>query len=543
MSGHLFIVYGDLTQLCCDAWLLPCDIDALPGPRWLSRFNLKRTDFPFPAPTLEWRAGKQRAMKVVHWKESLPRPWIANVGATSRTKVPWFVAGAREFVERAVDDLKTHQPKPRYDRAKHLLALPVVGTGLGGVRSSTGDVVRALVPELARLASEHDVDIALVSNDELTFAAAEAQRGLARSVWSELDDGLWAEGERLARVAANGDLVLFLGAGVSKNAGLPDWNGLLSNLAKGAGMSEAELDMLCDLGSLDQARAIELRMEAKEGASTTGTRLLGNSIAEACNSVHGYAMTHALLAALPVREVVTTNYDTLFERASEAAGRAVSVLPHDPNSDAHRWVLKMHGCVTDPENIVLTREDYMRYDIRREALAGIVQALLLTRQMLFIGFSLRDDNFHRIADAVRRARMPSRRVPQTENGPRVDHFGTALALFSLPLEQSLWAKDLDWVTMEKSSPPARGDVVAPAKWANAARRLEIFLDSLLARTGTTTYLLNPRFEGSLTDTERALAAKVQRFIDDIEGDPEAVRAPAWRLLAELFERLGRMRGL
>ncbi|HRI66886.1 MAG TPA: SIR2 family protein [Polyangium sp.] len=541
MSGHLFIVYGDLTQLCCDAWLLPCDIDALPNPRWLKRFNLKLARLPFPAPTAEWRAGKQRAMKVAYWKDDLPCPWLANVGATSRTKTPWFIAGAREFVERAAKDLKTEQPKPRFDRAKHLLALPVVGTGLGGAHSTTGDVVRALVPELVRLASELDVDIALVSNDEFTFAAAQAQRGLAASAWPDLDAGLWAEGERLARIAANGNLVLFLGAGVSKNAGLPDWGGLLRNLAKGAGMSEAELEMLGDLGSLDQARAIELRMEANAGASPKGTRILGASIAEACNNVHGYAMTHALLAALPVREVVTTNYDTLFERASEAAGRTISVLPHDPNSEANRWLLKMHGCVTDPENIVLTREDYMRYDIRREALAGIVQALLLTRQMLFVGFSLRDDNFHRIADAVRRARMPSRRGTQVENAPVFEHFGTALALFSKPLEQSLWAKDLDWVTMEALGPPAVGDAAAGAKWANAARRLEIFLDSLLARTGTTRHLLNPRFDGALTDAERALATKVQRFIDDIEGDPEAVRAPAWDLVAELFQRLGRPR--
>ena len=50
----------------------------------------------------------------------------------------------------------------------------------------------------------------------------------------------------------------------------------------------------------------------------------------------------------------------------------------------------------------MTREDCLRFEERRAALAGIVQALLVTRHMLFVGFDLQDDNFHRIADAIRK---------------------------------------------------------------------------------------------------------------------------------------------
>ena len=51
----------------------------------------------------------------------------------------------------------------------------------------------------------------------------------------------------------------------------------------------------------------------------------------------------------------------------------------------------------------MTRSDYLRYDDRRAALKGIVQALLITRHMLFIAFSMTDDNFHRIIEEVRKA--------------------------------------------------------------------------------------------------------------------------------------------
>jgi hypothetical protein len=530
VSGHVFIVHGDLTQLACDAWLLPCDVRMRPARHWLATLG-ERVDSPrWPEPNFEWGAGRQRAMKVTDWPDDLPRPWVGNVGASSRTGVGWYIAGAEEFLRRATDDLAG--TKPHNGRAKHLVALPVVGTGFGGARRRAGDVVRELIPALLKHAQERDVDVALVTNEGLTFAAAEAQRGTSRAQWPELDDARWAASDRLAHVAADGELVLFLGAGVSMGAGLPSWGGLLDVMAREAGMSEGEIASLGRLHPLDQARLIELRLERQAPAPGQGRRL-GQAIAAAFRACPGYPLAHALLAALPVGEVVTTNYDELFERASRAIGKDVSVLPHAPIAGPSRWLLKMHGCVTDPDHIVLTREDYLRYDTRRQALAGIVQALLMMRHMLFVGFSLTDDNFHRIADAVRRARAPA--PPREGHAPTMmDRFGTALELFSDSMAQALWASDLDWVTMSDDAPPSGNG----AAWAAAARKQEIFLDAVLAKTGTTAHLLDPRYEGALTDPERALAGRLEDFAAAIARDPAAMEAPAWKPIAALLLRLG-----
>ncbi len=75
----------------------------------------------------------------------------------------------------------------------------------------------------------------------------------------------------------------------------------------------------------------------------------------------------------------------LFERAS-AVVTPVTVLPWDDRRSA-RWLLKLHGCINHPEDIVLQRADYIRYELRRQALAGVVQSLLITKEMLFVGFS------------------------------------------------------------------------------------------------------------------------------------------------------------
>jgi hypothetical protein len=248
VSGHLFIVHGDLTQLSCDAWLLPCDVRIWPSRGWrqaLAELVPDANLVPSPRwaqPTMEWYLEEQRAMKVTAWPDALSRPWVGNVGAAPETAIGWFVAGADDFIRRAADDLRG--TAPRHDREKHLLALPVIGTGFGGARRRAGDVVRELIPVLRRRAEEGDLDIALVTNDPLTFAAAEAQRGTARAAFPALGDALWAATERLAESARDGELVLFLGAGVSTGSGLPRCSRLIADLARAAGMTDQEIEQL-----------------------------------------------------------------------------------------------------------------------------------------------------------------------------------------------------------------------------------------------------------------------------------------------------------
>ncbi|WP_410908168.1 SIR2 family protein, partial [Priestia sp. SIMBA_032] len=68
-----------------------------------------------------------------------------------------------------------------------------------------------------------------------------------------------------------------------------------------------------------------------------------------------YGLAPALLASLGSREAITLNYDELFETASDDAGVPRSVIP-DGAGEHDDWLLKLHGSVTDPDSIVLTRD-------------------------------------------------------------------------------------------------------------------------------------------------------------------------------------------
>ncbi|MEZ4241327.1 MAG: SIR2 family protein [Myxococcota bacterium] len=219
---------------------------------------------------------------------------------------------------------------------------------------------------------------------EEDFAAAQAARRTAAAqglaVWPDaLDAPLRAHADKLAGLAVRQRLVVFMGAGIGAAAGLPTWSELLDRLADEAGFSGTERDGLSRLGPLDRAQLVSKRL-GEPGA-------LGLAVRRALDNGGAVALAHGLVAGLPLREFITTNYDDCFERACAAIDRPVARLPYVPASGAHRWLLKMHGCVSVPSDIVLTWEDYARYAQRSAALAGIVQAMLMTKHMLFVGFS------------------------------------------------------------------------------------------------------------------------------------------------------------
>jgi hypothetical protein len=522
MSGHVFILQGDLRRFSSDAWLLPSSAELSITPSWLDGASEavrarvgadRRLDIATPP---DWGSSGRRVLRVEGWwEDDVPATWLANVTGDPGAPVDWYLEAVDQFVDAAVEHVSCRPARHRRDQP--LLALPVVGTGGGGAARQRGEMIEHLLARLEEHARRRAVDIVLMTNTDRAFAAAQWARRhrLAAAgsdpmrIWPDLSPELVATARGLAADAAAGKLVLFMGAGVSASAGLPLWRELISDLAQEVGFASAELEALGRLHLLDQARIIETRLQ-RHGTELTERVLdrLGS---------HRYGLSHGLLACLPIDQAVTTNYDRLFEQASTAAGRELAVLPTEPTRERSRWLLKLHGSLDDPDDIVMTRQDMLRYAERRAALAGIVQSLLITHRMLFVGFSMSDDNFHRIADDVRRSLGTDGSDGQT--------FGTSLLLRSDPLLAELWEGDVGLVPM---TAPGTTD-------ATAARRLEIFLDCLLTHASdNSAHLLDADFSGLLSADE----IELKQALIQLRTAAVDQQSQVWRPVHDLLARYG-----
>ena len=263
--------------------------------------------------------------------------------------------------------------------------------------------------------------------------------------------------------------MLFLGAGVSVGAGMPSWNGLLEALAMSAGI-DPDAEEFKRLEVLDKAEILRRSLGEDRFRAQIREHFSG----------HHQALAHQLLASLPVTEAATTNYDTLFEeawRSVEPEGNRVAALPAESPKGADRWLLKLHGSVEpDGSELVLCREDYLRLGTERAALSGVVHAMLLTRHMLFVGFSLTDDTFHRIAHEVRAVLGPPAQRPGSAP------FGTALTPTGGDLSRRLWEGDPAPSAITRRRPrPGIGSTDSSGRDCSSASRTSSRAGRLAAR--------------------------------------------------------------
>jgi SIR2-like protein len=122
-----------------------------------------------------------------------------------------------------------------------------------------------------------------------------------------------------------------------------------------------------------------------------------------------------MLAELPFRIIITTNYDRLFDRAlSNARARdgnpkepCITVydptrqgepeeVPDDPD-ELKPILLKLHGDISKPESIVITEEDYITFvqrmaDKDQHPVHQYIRTKMRAWPFLFVGYSLRDYN-------------------------------------------------------------------------------------------------------------------------------------------------------
>jgi SIR2-like domain len=194
--------------------------------------------------------------------------------------------------------------------------------------------------------------------------------------------------EDYGEAVLSGNAALFIGAGISQGAGLPGWGALLDPIRVGCNVPEHH--------------DLPLVAEYIVNEATDGRRAIEDHIlAELSKTSMRPARSHRLISLLALREVWTTNYDPLIEKAMAAADIDVAVA-FDENtiraiaSNHARTVIKMHGSINAELKWVappiITRTDYEQYDSQHPRMWTVLRASYLSRSMLFMGFSFTDPN-------------------------------------------------------------------------------------------------------------------------------------------------------
>ena len=108
------------------------------------------------------------------------------------------------------------------------------------------------------------------------------------------------------------------------------------------------------------------------------------------------AEIHKGFLELPWSDVLTTNYDTLIERAAQEVNERNYEIVRIESDFAHARaprIVKLHGTIGVSSQFTITEEDYRKYPSEHAAFVNFARQSFLENELCLIGFSGDDPNF------------------------------------------------------------------------------------------------------------------------------------------------------
>lgn len=98
-----------------------------------------------------------------------------------------------------------------------------------------------------------------------------------------------------------------------------------------------------------------------------------------------------------ISSIITTNYDTMLEDIFDfkpLVGNDILL------SNPYGSLYKIHGCVTQPDKIIITEQDYKNFNEKYELIRAQLLSLFIHNPIIFIGYNIGDKNIKDILKTI-----------------------------------------------------------------------------------------------------------------------------------------------
>lgn len=214
-----------------------------------------------------------------------------------------------------------------------------------------------------------------------------------QSIIETMSGNMLAKLNRIRLFLNEGRASVMVGAGFSRNAEkeahvvMKDWNSLAEDIYE---QLYAKRPTAKDLAFKTPMRLASLL------ASNIGRSGLDLVIKDSLpDDLITPGKLHYQLMELNWRDVFTTNYDTLLERAAEKSGRYYKVVTSKEMLlyKSSPRIIKLHGSFPDKTPFLMTEEEYRTYPADHPEFVNTVRQALVESVFCLVGFSGDDPNF------------------------------------------------------------------------------------------------------------------------------------------------------
>jgi len=196
--------------------------------------------------------------------------------------------------------------------------------------------------------------------------------------------------DEIIEAAKAGNLVLFIGAGISRMAGHPSWDGfadaVVNQLVKNEVIDHHEKSLINALPDPRKRLSIAKILDDDNGSKVDYKKIfeLGDPWSDIYDFINKFDCTF-----------VTTNYDKLIKPKSSQGKPETNWRSYKRNDllnaklDTKGAVIHLHGCVDDPSNMIVTTKDYLEHYISEEV-PNFLTHLFSSKVVLFLGYGLEE---------------------------------------------------------------------------------------------------------------------------------------------------------
>lgn len=210
--------------------------------------------------------------------------------------------------------------------------------------------------------------------------------------------------EALIREVADRRALIFVGAGLSKAAHppMPTWGKLLLDIS---GKLSKVVDKKLVNSLVKQGRLLDAAQIITDGVGRADLNSVLRSTFQIRPSPHNDI--YDKLLQLDLKTIVTTNYDEFLEKNFDhfsGGVAAYNVCKHtsrdllDQVRSPQRTIAKIHGCITEPNDLVLDRLSYFKARQENHGFFNVMSALFTTHTILFLGYSIGDPDLQIILE-------------------------------------------------------------------------------------------------------------------------------------------------
>jgi len=194
----------------------------------------------------------------------------------------------------------------------------------------------------------------------------------------------------IAEAAKAGNLVLFIGAGISRMVGHPSWDGfaneVVNQLVKNEVIDHHEKSLINALADPRKRLSIAKIIDDENGSKIDYKAIfsLDSEWSDIYDFINQYGCTF-----------VTTNYDKLITPGVSAIQPETEWRFFKRQDllnvalDRKGAVIHLHGCVDDPKSMIVTTKDYLDHYMSEEV-PRFLTHLFSNKTVLFLGYGLEE---------------------------------------------------------------------------------------------------------------------------------------------------------